>query len=73
MSKENEEVFKIILDFYFENGGTYEKLANEFKVSMATIERWRNGKSWPEEKAREIIVKRMLDFDMENIEKSVVN
>jgi hypothetical protein len=69
----SKEPFSMLLDFYLECGGTYEKLADEFKVSVATIERWRNGRSWPEEQIREIIMKRILDFDMKKMERLIVN
>lgn len=71
----NKEPFSMILDFYLECGGSYEKLADEFKVSVATIGRWIEGKSLPPQKVREIIMKRILNFNMSEVgeSKGVVN
>lgn len=58
--------FQVVLDFYFEHGGTYEKLANEFKVSKSTVNRWRNDESMPVE-MMESIIRRILDFELEDV------
>lgn len=67
--------FQMIIDFYFECGGTYEKLVDEFKVSIATIERWKDGMSVPPEEVRNNIMKRILSFNLGEIveSKNIIN
>lgn len=66
----DKDIFQIVLNFYFECGGSYDKLANEFKVSGSTIDRWKNNKNLPVAKVREVMIKRILDFKMEDIAES---
>ena len=66
----DKEPFNMILDFYLECGGTCEKLADEFKVSVATIGRWIEGKSLPPQEVRDIIMKRILNFNMSELGES---
>jgi hypothetical protein len=40
-------------------GISNQELADEFKVSMSTIDRWKERKSYPVESVRTVIIRRM--------------